>query len=110
MCRIWFVLVVCCFGLATRLFSQDKGNSYPTFFKNETPNYAEFSSNGKFIAAGVPGAVRIWETGSTRFKDYKTNLKNVAPLFVCFSPGDKYIASGVYGAVRVWEIDTDGGA
>src|SRR5665647_1569224 len=104
MFKIFILLLVFLCGSTCSLLSQEKIKSYSTIGKNGTPNYAEFSIDGKYIAAGVIGAVRIWETNSNEFKDYKTKSKNVTPNFVCFSPDGEYIATGVYGAIRVWNI------
>src|SRR5665647_1257012 len=107
MSKIFILLLVFLCGSTCSLLSQEKIKSYSTIGKNGTPNYAEFSIDGKYIAAGVIGAVRIWETNSNEFKDYKTKSKNVTPNFVCFSPDGEFIVAGVYGAVRVWKINSD---
>ena len=105
--KIEFLIIMCFFGYSTLVLGQDSIRCFPTKLKNETPNFAVFSHNGKYIAAGIYGAIRVWETDSKNFKDYRTVAKNETPLFVSFSPDNKCIASGVYGAVRVWELNTN---
>ncbi|REA58033.1 hypothetical protein DSL64_21855 [Dyadobacter luteus] len=71
---------------------------------NETPTSTVFSPDGKWVAAGVWGGVRVWNVDSEEAKDYKTKLRNETPKYVTFSPDGKRIAAGSWGAVRVWDL------
>lgn len=97
--RSYFVCLVCFLIFEINLFGQDNMVSYLTPIKNERPDYIVFSNDGKHIATGLLGFVRIWEIDSKKFRDYKTKLKNETPHFICFSPDGKYIAAGVFGAI-----------
>jgi len=73
---------------------------------NETPTSPVFSPDGKLIAAGIFGGVRVWDVQSERFRDYPAALKNETPKRIFFSPDGKWMAAGIYGAVRTWELET----
>lgn len=75
-----------------------------TKLAGETPTSTVFSPDGRFIAAGVWGGVRVWNVDSEQAKDYKTKLRNETPKYVSFSPDGKRIAAGSWGAVRVWDL------
>jgi len=63
-----------------------------------------FSPDQTYIAAGIYGAVRVWNSKSGRFTDYPTRLKNETPPFIKFSSASRLIVAGSYGEVRTWVI------
>lgn len=73
----WFFLLVSC--QATKPTLEGK-------VINETPHYVVFSPDGKLIAAGVWGGVRIWNVTSDTYTDYPAKVKNETPRHVYFSP------------------------
>jgi len=84
-------------------------NTKPTLsakLVNETPTSPKFSPDGRVVAAGIFGGVRVWNVQSEKFRDYPTALKNETPKRVFFSPDGKWMAAGVYSAVRTWELET----
>ena len=60
------------------VLGQSKINSLPASSKNETPNSASFSPDGRYVVAGVYGAARLWKVSTGDYKDYKVKLKNTA--------------------------------
>lgn len=94
-------LTVICFSNS---FGQGNIRSYEIGSKNNTPQYVEFSNDGRHIAAGVYGAVRVWNILSGDFIDYPAKYKNYTPGFVKFSPDSRFIVAGQFGEVRSWEI------
>ncbi|WP_420154092.1 WD40 repeat domain-containing protein [Siphonobacter sp.] len=84
-------------------------SSQPTLqakLSNETPHEITYSPDGKSIAAGVWGAVRIWDLATRQATDYPTKLKNETPRRVSFSPDGRWIAAGTFRGVRVWNVQT----
>lgn len=95
--------------LALQLMIASCGGTRPTLpasIVNQTPSRAVFSPDGQYIAAGIWGAVRIWNVQTEEYKDYETKLRNETPKCVTFSPDGKWIATGIFGAVRTWELST----
>ncbi|WP_177194160.1 WD40 repeat domain-containing protein [Dyadobacter sp. SG02] len=96
-------------SLALHLIFASCSSTRPTLpgkLVNETPTSPVFSPDGKLVAAGIFGGVRVWDADSENFRDYLTKLKNETPSRIFFSPDGKWIAAGVYGAVRTWELAT----
>ena len=54
--KMCLIIVLLGFSISN-LFSQEITESYEIVYKNSTPTHVEFSNNGKYIVAGIYGAL-----------------------------------------------------
>lgn len=66
----------------------------------------EFSPDGKFLAGGGPGGVKVWEVGSGRELALPTQQPRVGfdARSVAFSPDGHSLAGGGHNTITLWEI------
>jgi len=96
-----------------RLTDVNAGRELATLTSRIAPNLVVFSPDGKTIASGGDGTIRLWNTETNTHIDINLspNDSDGRHLFetrsLAFSPDGKKLVSGTMaGDVRMWDVDT----
>ena len=97
----------------TRLTDVTTGRELATLASRIAPNLVVFSPDGKTIASGGDGTIRLWDTETNTQVDINLSPNDSEGwhLFeatsLAFSPDGKKLVSGTRaGDVRMWDVDT----
>ena len=98
-----------------RLVDVDTGRELDTLTNHISSNLVAFSPDGKTIASGGPGIIRVWHTEANDHIDINLSDPKDGDLTsfffeaksLAFSPDGRKLVSGTQaGDVRMWDVET----